>query len=377
MAKLGIAHLATMLAEKYSITESEAQDFVTALWSVVAEGIEADKAVKVRGLGTFKVATVSARESVNVNTGERVTIDPHAKITFTPDATMKEIVNKPFSGFDTVPLADNVTFDDEPQEAENEPVTESASMEPEQEESTMSPSEEAEEEPVAPQSEEVEEEPVTPQSEEVQEESPAPQNEEAQEVSQPSQPLGQEDNEVETQSDSQDEDDEIEDAPKRRLWIYGLVTACLCALFYAGGWWVGARMAQQDKATPEVAVAKKPVKKAVAKVAKQAPVATKKDTVAVAPKDVTPKDAAPKDTTPDYSQYGQNDARVRTGAYRIVGVQLTVKAQKGETVAVISRRYLGEGMECYVEALNGVKAGTVLTAGQEIKIPQLKLKKRK
>jgi len=114
MAKLTIQDLATMLAEKNELTIKEATEFVSAIFEVIQVGIEKDKLVKVKGLGTFKVIDVEARESVNVNNGERVLIDGHSKISFTPDATMKELVNKPFSGFETVVLNEGVEFDDMP-----------------------------------------------------------------------------------------------------------------------------------------------------------------------------------------------------------------------------------------------------------------------
>ncbi len=102
MGKLNIQNLAKMLAEKKGLEIEEARRFITTLFDVIQSGIDSDRIVKVKGLGTFKIIEVDARESVNVNTGERVLIDGHSKITFTPDATMKELVNKPFSGFETV-----------------------------------------------------------------------------------------------------------------------------------------------------------------------------------------------------------------------------------------------------------------------------------
>ena len=112
MAKLTIQDLAKVLVDKNGLSQQEAETFVTAIFDVVQNGIRRDRLVKVKGLGTFKVIDVDARESINVNTGERVLINGHGKITFTPDATMKELVNKPFSGFETVLLNEGVEFDD-------------------------------------------------------------------------------------------------------------------------------------------------------------------------------------------------------------------------------------------------------------------------
>ena len=112
MGKLSINELANVLVEKNELNEGDAQRFVTAIFDVIQKGIDRDKLVKIKGFGTFKVVGVDARESVNVNTGERVLIESHSKISFTPDTTMKELVNKPFSGFETVVLNEGVYFDD-------------------------------------------------------------------------------------------------------------------------------------------------------------------------------------------------------------------------------------------------------------------------
>ena len=112
MSKLILQDLADVLIEKHGAGKKEALQFVSAMFDVIQEGLQTDKTVKIKGLGTFKVIEVDARESVSVNTGGRVVIDSHSKISFTPDAAMKELVNKPFSGFDTVMLNDGVTFDD-------------------------------------------------------------------------------------------------------------------------------------------------------------------------------------------------------------------------------------------------------------------------
>ena len=120
MAKMTIQDIAKVLVEKNKLPQAEAEAFVAAIFDVVEAGIERDKLVKIKGLGTFKVVTVDARESVNVNTGERVIIDSHDKITFTPDAMMKELVNKPFSSFETVVLNEGVEFEDMPVQEDNE-----------------------------------------------------------------------------------------------------------------------------------------------------------------------------------------------------------------------------------------------------------------
>ena len=114
MAKLNIQSIAKVLVEKNELPQAEAEAFVAAIFDTIQSGIDKDKLVKVKGLGTFKVINVEARESINVNTGERLVIDSHDKISFTPDSMMKELVNKPFSSFETVVLNDGVEFEDMP-----------------------------------------------------------------------------------------------------------------------------------------------------------------------------------------------------------------------------------------------------------------------
>ena len=96
MGKLTIQEIAKTLIERNGLTKKEASTFVNAMFEVIQQALERDRVVKVKGLGTFKIIDVDARESVNVNTGERVLIEGHDKITFVPDALMKELVNKPF-----------------------------------------------------------------------------------------------------------------------------------------------------------------------------------------------------------------------------------------------------------------------------------------
>ena len=126
MGKINMSELADRLAEKAGISKRDAQAFLSAIIETIRDGVNNDKIVKIKGLGTFKVIDVDARESVNVNTGERVVIDGHQKLTFTPDSTMKELVNKPFSQFETVkeeePLSAEAEF--QLQEAETVVVAE-------------------------------------------------------------------------------------------------------------------------------------------------------------------------------------------------------------------------------------------------------------
>lgn len=114
--KLNIQNLIDTLAEKHGMSKKNADSFVREFFLLIEESLEKDKYVKVKGLGTFKLIDVESRESINVNTGERFEIQGHTKVSFTPDANLKEAVNKPFSYFETVPLNDDVVLEDTPME---------------------------------------------------------------------------------------------------------------------------------------------------------------------------------------------------------------------------------------------------------------------
>ena len=110
MSKNTIKELASTIVDRHSLNQSDAESFVDSLFKLVFEALDADKIVKVKGLGTFKIIEVQERESVNVNTGERVVIEGHGKINFIPDNSMKDLVNKPFAQFETVIVNDGVDF---------------------------------------------------------------------------------------------------------------------------------------------------------------------------------------------------------------------------------------------------------------------------
>ena len=112
MAKTAIQMITSALAKQYKLSVADATAFVDAIFTIVSSELKNGKQVKIKGLGTFKVQSVKPRESVNVNTGERVLIKGHDKITFTPDTAMKELVNKPFSQFETVVINDGVNTEE-------------------------------------------------------------------------------------------------------------------------------------------------------------------------------------------------------------------------------------------------------------------------
>ena len=377
MGKISLIELAAVLSKRYGVNKKDATGFVTQMFDIIQQSLEQDKLVKIKGLGTFKIIDVDDRESVNVNTGERVLIEGHPKITFVPDALMKELVNKPFSQFETVVLNDGVDFEDaasEPSVAEPEIVeTEPVVLESESEPAAM-PLVDFEPEP---------EPELIPVSEPEQEADP--------------------ETETEEESESQEEEYEEEASDGKKWWL--ALLALLIGL--AGGYILGnyfpfstTQTSQQEVVKPvvpdsaliatkasvdsidSVTVAEPEVEDVKAEAPKVAEpkVETPK---AEAPKAEAPKAEAPKAAEPDkkavdqLDQYQKKDSRVRTGAWRIVGTAQVVKVKEGETRSRISRRYLGPDMECYIEVYNNITASTPLKAGQEIKIPQLKHKKSK
>lgn len=118
--KLNIQDLIDLLAEKHGMSKKNADNFVKEFFLLIEESLEKDKYVKIKGLGTFKLIDVDSRESVNVNTGERFEIQGHTKVSFTPEPTLKDVINKPFSHFETVVLNDSTVLEDTPLDNEGE-----------------------------------------------------------------------------------------------------------------------------------------------------------------------------------------------------------------------------------------------------------------
>ena len=367
MGKIFMAELADMLAQKAGISKREAQQFLTDFVETIQDGVNNDKLVKIKGLGTFKVIDVDARESVNVNTGERVTIDSHQKLTFTPDAAMKELVNKPFSQFETVVLNDGVEFDDEPEveepaiaEETPEPVVE-PTLEPEPEPVVVS---ELEPEPtIVP---EQEPEPVV-----VPEPEPEPE------------PMPEPEPEADPAPVEEEVAEEAEEKSASYWWLWLLIAIIACVISFAGGYLYGRHMEMQELFAEDA-----PADTAAVQAA---PVVEVKDTAKVDTMQVKPeaeeqaevkepevKQPEPEvkqpEPEPEWKKYEAMDVRVRTGAYGIVGTDRMEKVRPGDTMKRIARRTLGEGMECYIEVYNNITT-SALKEGQEVKIPKLKLKK--
>ena len=387
MSKLNIYDLCSVLTSKNGLDDKESHRFIKAIFDVIQEGLDEDKIVKVKGLGTFKIIEVDDRESINVNTGERVLIEGHSKLTFTPDSVMKEIVNKPFSQFETVILNEGVDF---PEPVVEEPAVEDiiADEPAEDKEIIVEPQidnnvaeQSVAEEPVAEKS--VAEEPVAEKT--VAEEPVAEEP-----VAEDSVVEFTEDNDnVQSGEENSVEESVFETSNNNSIlrWILSGVAVLLLILGAAYGGYLYGRYELSEE------IAYKQMKadlKTAEITTKKAQVAIKKDSVAqevdatkigamsIDNKDESANDEAKTETAKTSSdKYEDMDIRVRTGAYRIIGEDRTVKAKAGQTVEDIATKLLGPGMSCYVEVYNGLDGKATLKEGQTIKIPKLELKKRR
>ena len=478
MSKFSLNTLGKLLADKSGLSQVEAELFIRKMFDVCNQGLDADKQVKIKWLGTFKVQATKDRESINVNTGERFTIEGRDKLTFTPDNILKEIVNKPFAQFETVVVNDGVDFD-EIDEKFGEEQTEDA---PAQvidfldEEKTATPNpevvvigsekekeKEAEDE-LAKQiaieqaklerlkQAQLEQERIQKEKQEqerleqerleqerleqekleqkrLEQEKLEQERLEQERLEQEKLELAQQQQAlkavvepaVPASDESEEEEEEEESSNSHHIVIprYLVVAVCLIVVALIGGmgWFAfnyGQMTAQRDHLAMQLnqyhqAPAKKvPAKPAAAPLSQEqklrqkamedsirmaktaeavklaensdeesanAEKAKQAEAKALAEAKEKAKDKAEEKATSKIasSQYDK-DARVRTGAYRIIGVAQTVTVGAGQTLEQISTRYLGSGMECYVEALNGT---STVKAGQKIKIPKLELKKKK
>ena len=401
MGKISLMELAAVLSKKYGLNKKEATEFVSKMFDIIQQSLEQEKTVKVKGLGTFKIIDVDARESVNVNTGERVLIEGHNKITFVPDTLMKDLVNKPFSQFETVVLNDGVDFEDA---AANESLVSESEEGPILEPSAMPLVDFVDRETEEDTPEWVIE-PVTLGSKAGPELEPKP---EQKSTSNPEKEETfvelSEGEEVEQEAEAEEAETDLEwseeEPSNGNKWLLPLV-ALLIGL--AAGYLLGnffpfqTQPAQQEvvkSEEPKTPPVKKPVvtepidsivaeEPKVEEVEKEVPKVEEvkqeaphaKEVKQESPKAESPKSAKPAEKTDGLDKYQKKDSRVRLGAWRIVGTAQVVKAKQGETIARISRHYLGPDMECYVEVYNDLTASTPLKAGQEIKIPKLEHKK--
>lgn len=433
MAKVSIQDIAKAIVNKHGLSQSEAENFVTVLFDVLNEGLHKEKIVKVKGLGTFKVIDVRERESVNVNTGERVLIDSHGKITFTPDPVMRDLVNKPFAQFETVILNDGVDLEEmsNTQGYANDDYTESANINEEfdkTDETTDEKNNSVQEtndtfientietdkiqdnfnEPKANtatsimQPEEVTEENETEQhdidlikEEEQYDESSIIKKEEELKTIFHQETL--QNNESKDNYDTTEPQDKIHviensnndiDSPitdyaeeKREIaqtqWgMFLIFTLLFGAITLIIGYYWGVSSVGPIIRYKTVHILNEPISTTVEKDTLHIidTTSTKKVTTSPQKEKIKVNSEQPKATT-DINTPALEAARtmVRTGAYKIIGTAETITVKKGETLKKISKFYLGEGMECYIQTHNGI---TEVKEGMRLKIPKLQIKKK-
>ena len=420
MAKVN--DFARELSEKYGLSLGDASDFVSAMFDVVKEELDgADSSVKIKGFGTFKVSAVGARASVDVNTGERIIIDGRNKISFTPEVLLRDRVNRPFVQFETVVLNDGVDFSEIEEESEEEldSVTETEPQEVQLSPTapTSQSTDQSTDQPApAEQPQGVQLSPTAPTSQSTdhysssETASKAVNTEEHRDMARrlmtPKTETIEEDSEEsddKTTATAPEADDEgiviggCRQRSPRIMYVLTIASFIILVSLGIGMYFLYQRIeeknhvidrlesrlyaqqkaAERADAQPAVAVKDTIVSNDSLHAAElRATEKAKKDSIAASKSAVEAKasqsSVAPSTaTTPSDYNY---DTRVRTGAYIIVGVAKTVTVQPGQTLASISKAYLGEGMECYVEVLNNRHS---VKAGEKLKIPQLKLKPRK
>ena len=447
MSKVSITELASKLMEKHGLKRTEAELFIRQFVGVINDGLKNDKSVKVKGLGTFKVQAVSARKSVDVNTGEAIVIEGRDKISFTAEAVMRDLVNAPFAQFETVIVNDGVDFSeiDAKNEADNTEAKEpTPAVEPtpvaELEPAVVEPAPVAEPEPAVveptpvaePEPTVVEPTPVAEPEPTVVEAAPAAEPEPTVEpapaaepeptvepapVAEPEPAVVEPTPIVEPTpavEDSDSDTDELEaksKSYKNTIIVLASSLACVVILAVVGFVYMFSQIEKRDNRIThletqtatladrmmkthmspthtanqpaandeadnilaaneqKIEAAQKADKENNLKTAEAKPepkAATKPTAEAKAP--------AAKSAPSILSQSAYDkDPRVRTGAYVITGIANTVAVKAGQTMSSLSKTYLGPGMECYLEAVNG--GNRELKAGEKIKIPALKTKK--
>ena len=388
MSKVSITELASKLMEKHGLKRTEAELFIRQFVGVINDGLKNDKSVKVKGLGTFKVQAVSARKSVDVNTGEAIVIEGRDKISFTAEAVMRDLVNAPFAQFETVIVNDGVDFSeiDAKNQADN---TEAKEPTP-----AVEPTPVAEPEPAVVE--------------------PAPVAEPEPAVVEPT-PIVEPTPAVEDSDSDTDELEAKSKSYKNTIIVLASSLACVVILAVVGFVYMFSQIEKRDNRiahleTQTATLADRMMKTHMSpapaanlpaandeadnilaaneqkiEAAQKADKENNLKTAEAKPEPKAEPKAATKPTAEAKAHAAKSapsilsqsaydkDPRVRTGAYVITGIANTVTVKAGQTMSSLSKTYLGPGMECYLEAVNG--GNRELKAGEKIKIPALKTKK--
>ena len=440
--RVGIHELATVLARKNKITIKEAESFVVLMFDNLNQGLNLDKQVKVKGLGTFKVMSVNARKSVDVNTGRPIIIDGRDKISFTPDPVMRDLVNRPFAQFDTMIINDGVEFEelnelelnpnDEPQDiaSENENIEKkkeqmmdtdiklpNATNEQAINVNAFDEQETLMECSISSEQLHLLNADISTLAVGEHEKEREKQREQASILAAANTTVSVSGKPVDVESLLAEErkkaeaiitsyKDDIEDLweehDHHKKWIQILILLLVVLLLGAAGaaWYFMDQIHLRDNRIEHLELLLKN-SKTMTKDA-QATSTANTDLVLIEESSQTQQTddhpstsqsvkktvvsqlsvASQKSKSNQLASNSQPtdksydaDPRIRTGAYRIVGISQTVKAVKGQSLHSIGNTYLGAGMECYIEAVNG---GNIdVREGQKIKIPKLQLKKHK
>lgn len=405
--KVTIQDLANLLSEKHGMSRKDAELFIKGMFDLVEEALATEKYVKIKGLGVFKLTEVDSRESINVNTGERIEIQGHTKVSFTPDSSLKELINKPFSHFETVLLNEGVQLEDtkvetdedvnevvEPKVVEEESITkvEEESITPEEE--CIIPVEESIVEDVVPETEIVKEEVVSELEIPVPIMSVATEDDNSQEVGDkvedtetvetPELPVSEETiqsedvSEESVQEDTNapdvatEEEEPVVSQPVPDKTNRGLVliTILLILIILGGAYWLFFRPA--DNGIKDELIEKESIEiidTIVKEVVEDQPIET-----IVVEKTETPEEKQPSIVKSEEKVASLSD----TTAYDIVGTKTTHTLQNGETIIRVALKYYGaKNFWPYIAKHNEktIKNANNVPVGTKLLIPELAPKK--
>lgn len=380
MAKISITDLAGVIAKQRKLSTKDVEKFISAMFLVVDKGLDADRLVKIKGLGTFKVTSVKPRESINVNTGARVVIEGHDKVSFTPDTSMRDLINKPFAQFETVVLKDDVDFSDIEHDNSDEEKRESLASNTEKEvqkEKTISSNEEE----IAPQDmvqenvleikDDKEDCPVTAPTDNIvvsgEDGNPNDviERRESSTITSNTNTYERGENVMVEQANVDKEEfvdtqEWVSRSQYKHSIIIGVLSAVICLFIgllvgiYILGDFNHDKVAKSEFATPQVTMADK-------------------DSMTNAKVNPAPGIKTSANKTEDEVDFDKMNAdpRVKMGAYNIVGIDTIITLKSGQTMKSYCRSTLGSGMLCYFQVLNDT---TELGEGAKMKVPKVKVK---